>query len=130
MLDLALAILRHPAFYVFSIVYLWLQYIGVFPVFLTLDFLLIGNFAWFFIENWSNPVFQRTLKHGISALSFMIIILNFHFAEHFSTMTVIIAFIAFSVNLTFMVYSSKSNSDNFIQASRIVLFLNRFKRIF
>ena len=130
MSEIVIVVLRHPAFFIISIVYLALQYIGVFPVFYILDALLIGNFVWFFVENWRNPVFQRTLKHGISALSFIIIILNFHFAEHFSTMTVIIAFIAFSVNLTFMVYSSKSNTDNFIQASRIVLFLNRFKRIF
>lgn len=130
MSEVIVGVLRLPAFFIMSLVYLALQYIGVFPVFYILDILLIGNFVWFFVENWRNPVFQRTLKHGIPALSFLIIIHNFYFAEHFSTIIVLIAFIAFSLNFILMAYSSKSNSDNFIKASRIGLFLSRFKRIF
>ena len=117
MSEIVIGVLRHPAFFITSIVYLALQYIGVFPVF-------------YFIENRSNAVFQRVLKHGLSALSFLVIIYNFYFAENFSTIIVLIAFIAFSLNFILMAYSSKSNSDNFIKASRIVLFLSRFKRIF
>ena len=128
MLNLVLAILRHPAFFIFSIAYLGLQYIGVFPVFLALDLLLIGNFVWFFIENRSNPVFRRTLSHGITALSFMIIILSFY-GTSFSAWAVWIAFIALAVNFSFMVYSSKYNSKEYIKASKIVLFLSRFKRL-
>lgn len=130
MSEIVIGVLRHPAFFIISIVYLALQYIGVFPVFYILDALLIGNFVLFFIENRSNAVFQRVLKHGLSALSFLVIIYNFYFAENFSTIIVLIAFIAFSLNFILMAYSSKSNSDNFIKASRIVLFLSRFKRIF
>lgn len=128
MFNLVYGVLRQPAFFILSIVYLALQYIGVFSVSYVIDLLLIGNFVWFFVENWKNPVFRRTLSHGTSVLSFMIIIFKCYGAN-FSTWTVCIAYFAFVVNLAFMVYSSKYNSENFIKASKIVLLFNRFKRL-
>jgi hypothetical protein len=128
MFNFVYAVLREPAFFILSFVYLAVQYFGIFPVFYIIDILLIGNVVWFFAENWKNPVFQRTFSHGTSFLSFMIIISKCYGAN-FSAWTVCIAYFALVVNFGFMVYSSKYNSENFIKASKIVLLLNRFKRL-
>lgn len=129
MLNLVYCVLRQPAFFLLTIGYITFQYIGIFPVFYLVDLLLIGNLVWFFAENWSNPVFRRTLMHGTSCLSFMIIILGFY-GTPARTWVIWVAFVALAVNFTFMVYSSKYNSNEFIKASQIVQFLSRFKSLF